>query len=235
MKKSKDSKPTVIDFDEVRAYLRADKAGQNPKMPPSVEILRDSDDEFLNQVALQTIFEVDRGIEPGKTEAPPAREKKEPEEKKPAYLSRVVKDLIYRKKVTQEEMDSLLRHIRKRVYKRFVQIQNMVIDRSTTSFDVHEITQTIITSMYAPDGFFNYFQIKNPEPNKVKNETVWQKFDHRLDEKINDMYEKFLDRVLKGILDSGAIEPDEDGEVDFGRIHWDGSMTKKDRSDEWEE
>lgn len=235
-KKSKNSKPTEIDLDEVRAYLRSDKEGhQNSNLPQSVEILRDSDDSFHKQIILQTILEVDRGIEPAQTEAPPALEKKEPE-KKPAWLSQIIKTLIYQPdKVRKEEMESLLRHVQKRVYRRFIQIQNMIIDRSKTSFDVHEITSKIITSMYAPDGFFNYFKATNPEPDRVKNEIVWKKFDHRLDEKINDMYEKYLDRVLKGILDSSAIEPDEDGEVDFGRVHWDGSMAKKDRSDELEE
>jgi hypothetical protein len=237
-RKSKHSKPTEIDLDEVRAYLRADKAGhQDSNLPRSVEILRDSDDEFYKEILRQLIFDADieGKFEPVHSEAPPPSVKKEERERKPDALSRIVKALIYKQEVTQEEMDSLLRHIRKRVYKRFIQIQNMIIDRATTLFDVYEITQTIMASMYAKDGFFNYLRMKNPEPNKVKNEIIWQKFDHRLDEKINNMYDKFLHRVLKGILDAGAIKPDEDGDVDFGRIHWTGSMAKKDRSDEWEE
>ncbi len=206
-RKSKHSKPTEIDLDEVRAYLRADKAGQNPKMPPSVEILRDSDDEFLNQVVLQTILEVDRGIEPIHTEAPPAREKKEPE-KKPAYLSRVVKDLIYwPDEVKPEEFQELLRHMRKRVYKKFITVvkafSNLYAQgKVAVDYDLcEEVSTDILSSMSMEHGFFRRFKKDHPEPFSILDEVCYKKFSQRLTQQITDRYKEFTERLIAGISD----------------------------------
>ena len=231
-KKHKLDKPTEINFDEVRAYLRSDKAGhQDSNPPPSIELLRDSDDEFLNEVLLQAILDVDLGIEEQvHTEVPPVK-KEEAEEKKPDWLGRIIKILIYRSgEPTPEELESLLRHIRMRVYKKFIQIQNMVIDCSKASFDEEDITQGIVTSMYALNGFFNYFKATNPEPEKVTVEQCWQRFTKRLDSIIDRRYEKFKSNIFEGILDSSAIK-DVHGHHDLGHIGVDDRMSREKISD----